>query len=89
LPSSDQRRLRPDAAWREADGEVIGIDQHLTTYVSTRGAGALLWEQLVDGATPEQLANRLVATYGIEPERAERDVAVFLGELEQHGFLEP
>jgi hypothetical protein len=90
LPSSDAiRRLRPNAVWREADGEVIAIDHHLTTYVSTHGSGALLWQQLGDGARPAELAERLVAEYGIERERADRDAAAFLAELEQMGFLEP
>jgi DNA-binding GntR family transcriptional regulator len=82
------RRLRQDAIWREADGEVIAIDERLTNYVSTNGAGALLWKQLADGATPDELADRLVGTYGIERERAERDVRAFLADLDAQGFLE-
>jgi hypothetical protein len=68
---------------------VIAIDGALATYVSTYGSGALLWRRLGDGATAGELAARLVAEYGIEHERAERDVAVFLRELDQMGFLEP
>ena len=82
------RRLRQDAIWREADGEVIAIDERLTNYVSTNSAGALLWKQLADGATPDELADRLVSTYGIERERAERDVGAFLADLDAQGFLE-
>jgi hypothetical protein len=82
------RRLRQDAIWREADGEVIAIDERLTNYVSTNSAGALLWKQLADGATPDELADRLVSEYGIERERAERDVGAFLSDLDAQGFLE-
>jgi len=90
LPSCDTlRRLRPDAVWREAGDEVIAIDHGLTTYVSTRGSGAVLWRDLRDGARPGELAARLVADYGIERARAESDVAVFLDELDRMGFLEP
>ena len=87
--SSDSRRLRPGALWREAGDEIIAIDDRLTTYVSTSGAGAMLWIQLTDGASPGELAERLVAAYGIERERARADVAVFLDELEGMGLLEP
>ena len=90
MPSSDAtRRLRADAVWREAGGEVIAIDDRLTNYVSTHGSGALLWRRLGDGASAAELAARLVAEYGIERDRAERDVAVFLEELDRMGLLEP
>lgn len=82
------RRLRQDAIWREADGEVIAIDERLTNYVSTNRAGALLWKQLADGATPDELAERLVSTYGIDRERADRDIRAFLADLDSQGFLE-
>jgi hypothetical protein len=90
LPSSDAtRRLRAEAVWRDVDDEVIALDDRLTTYVSTHGSGALLWRALHDGATPAELTERLVAEYGIERERAQHDVAVFLGDLDRMGFLEP
>ncbi len=81
-------RLRRDAIWRVADGEVIALDDGLKNYVSTNSAGALLWEQLAEGASPEELAARLVTTFGIEPDVAERDVRAFLAELDSQGFLE-
>jgi hypothetical protein len=83
-----RRRLRQDAIWREADGEVIALDDRLTNYVSTNSAGAVLWKQLADGASPGELAERLVSTFGIDQQRAERDVQAFLAELDSQGFLE-
>jgi len=87
--SPDQRRrLRQDAIWREADGEVIALDDRLTAYVSTNSTGSLLWKQLADGASADELAERLVDTFGIERELAERDVRTFLAELDAQGFLQ-
>ena len=34
------------------------------------------------------VAQRLVATFGINRDRAERDVGAFLAELDEQGFLE-
>ena len=82
------RRLRQDAIWREADGEVIALDDRLMNYVSTNSAGALLWKQLADGASSSELAEQLADAFGIERERAERDVEAFLAELDSQGFLE-
>jgi DNA-binding GntR family transcriptional regulator len=83
-----RRRLRQDAIWREADGEVIALDERLTNYVSTNSTGALLWKQLADGASRGELAEQLVNAFGIEQTRAERDVQAFLAELDSQGFLE-
>jgi hypothetical protein len=82
------RRLRQDAIWREADGEIIAIDDRLTNYVSTNPAGSVLWKELADGTTESRLADRLVETFGIERDRAERDVQAFVAELDAQGFLE-
>lgn len=87
--SLGEHRLRADAVWREADGEIIAIDDGFKNYVSTNGTGTLLWRRLADGASPEALAALLVATYGIARTHAEHDVRVFLTALDAEGFLEP
>jgi Coenzyme PQQ synthesis protein D (PqqD) len=83
------RRLREGAIWREADGEIIAIDDHHMSYVSTNGTGTLLWKQLAAGASIEELADGLVSTFGIDRSRAESDVRTFVANLDEKGFLEP
>jgi hypothetical protein len=80
-------RLRHDAIWREADGEVIAVDNDLNTYVSTNVAGTLLWRSLSSGASRQELIDLLVAEFGISSERADADVDVFLADLRAQGFL--
>jgi hypothetical protein len=82
------RRLRQDAIWRESNGEIIAVDDRLTTYVSTSGTGALLWKRLADGATPDELADQLVSEFAIDRERAVEDVDAFLAELDAQKLLE-
>jgi hypothetical protein len=82
-------RLRSDTIWREADGEVLGLDHGLRNYVSANSAGSVLWKLLVEGATRDDLARALVAEYGIDAQRAASDVEVFLADLRANGFLEP
>lgn len=81
-------RLRQDAIWRNAGGEVLAADGELSTYFSTNPTGALIWNALADGATREQLVALLVARFDVETDRAERDVDAFVGELAANGFLE-
>jgi coenzyme PQQ synthesis protein D (PqqD) len=81
-------RLRPDAlSWREVDGELVAIDTLTSTYLGANPTGLLLWEALAAGATRDDLASRLVETYGIDRERAEADVDRFLEALRTRGLL--
>lgn len=83
-------KLRTDHFhWREINDEIIALDPTTSTYMSVSGSGRLLWQQLLEGATEEALASRLVANYGIEEERARHDVDVFVEELASSGWLEP
>jgi hypothetical protein len=85
----DRLRLRADQlTWREIAGEVVAADLERSTYLSTNEAGTLLWSALADGASPDDLAERLVAEYGIDRSRAEADVAAFLDSLRAQGLLE-
>lgn len=81
-------RLRRDAIWREADGEVLALDGDSANYVSANAAGLVLWKTLVDGASRDELVGRLVAEFGIDANRAEQDVDTFVAELAANGFLE-
>jgi hypothetical protein len=83
-----QLRLRRDAIWRDADGEVLALDSDLRSYFSTNATGTLIWKALVDGASREDLVALLMAQFGVEADQAERDVDAFVGELAANGFLE-
>jgi hypothetical protein len=82
-------KLRSDALeWREVEGEVIVLDLEGSVYMSLNGSGAVCWRALADGATREEIANRLTERFDVSRERAERDVEDFLQELGSHGLLE-
>lgn len=83
-----QLRLRHDVIWREADGEVLALDGESAKYVSANSTGLLLWKALVDGATREELAGRLVEEFDIDASSAKRDVDAFVADLAANGFLE-
>jgi hypothetical protein len=83
-----QLRLRRDAIWRDADGEVLALDGELRSYFSTNATGSLLWKALADGASREELVELLMTRFGLEADHAERDVDAFVGELAANGFLE-
>jgi Coenzyme PQQ synthesis protein D (PqqD) len=85
---TDLRLREADLHWREIDGEVIALEARGSTYVATNDAGTLLWRALVDGATLEQLADELVAAFGISRDRAVADAEGFVAELTAQGLIE-
>jgi hypothetical protein len=76
-----------DLHWREIDGEIVALEARGSRYVAANGAGTVLWRALVAGATRETLAEELVRAYGIDPERAQTDVARFVAALSAQGLL--
>jgi hypothetical protein len=80
--------LRPEALpWREIEGEVVAVDMETSSYLGANEAGAVLWRALAVGATKEELAELLVARFGIDPERAAADTEAFLAQLREGGLL--
>ena len=85
---SERLRLRADAvAWREVEGDVIALGLATSAYFGTNASGSLLWKQLAEGATREQLVEELVQAFGIDADRAGADVDAFVGELRDRGLL--
>ena len=61
-----------------APGEIMSLNE----------AGALLWRMLENGCDREALAERLMQEYGIGPDRAARDVDIFLARLRERALIE-
>ena len=86
-----QRRLRQgNLEWREVEGEIVALDLDASVYLRANAAGALLWDALGEGATEEELVERLAARYRrLPPDTAAADVRAFLAALESHSLLAP
>ena len=82
-------RLRTETVvWREVDGEIVALDVSTSTYLAVNPTGAFLWPNLVEGASQEELVERLVQGYDVNPEQAALDVKIFLLPLRERGLLE-
>jgi Coenzyme PQQ synthesis protein D (PqqD) len=60
----------------------------LASIYSFNGTGTLIWKLLESPKTVSELAAVLVHEYEVEPERAERDVTHFIGEMKAVGLVE-
>ena len=75
------------AVWREIGEEVIILDVPTATYLNLNGSARALWKRLDAGATPVELADELVAKFGIPQEQAAHDVEGFLEALQEWSLL--
>ena len=81
-------RVRADALeWREVEGEIVALDLRRSQYLAINPSGAALWPALLEGASREELVERLCAEAGIDREAAGPDVDAFLAQLADHDLL--
>jgi hypothetical protein len=85
-------------------GSMMKISEHVRTTITQDGAvlmnikgghmvtlnpiGSIIWQQLSDGHSREQIAAHLASEFGISQERASADVNEFLEQLEAHHLIE-
>jgi Coenzyme PQQ synthesis protein D (PqqD) len=60
----------------------------LASIYSFNGTGTLIWKLLESPKTVSQLAVAVATEYDVDPARAERDVASFVGEMKAVGLVE-
>ena len=75
------------AAWKQVDGETILLDLAASAYLGANPSGSALWSALADGATREELIERLCETFEVTADRAGPDVDAFLRACRDRGFL--
>jgi hypothetical protein len=82
-------KLREGAvAWQQVDGETILLDLVASTYLGINHSGSVLWPELVDGSTRQDLVTHLCETYDVTEDEAAEDVHAFLLTCQERGFLE-
>lgn len=81
-------KLRTDGVtWQEIDGELVLLDMQTSAYLTTNVAGAVLAKLLVEERTQDELADALVAEFGIDRDTAQADAASFTEQLRAKGLL--
>ena len=85
-------KLKEGFILRTVAGETVviptGDDLDLNMMITLNGTGKLLWEQLEKGAEEAELVSALLAEYDVDEQTAQNHVALFLKQLNEHGFLQ-
>ena len=74
--------------WRVSHEEVVVLDLARSEYMAVNKTGSVLWPLLIAGTTRAQLCQTLIGTFGVNAQRAENDVAAFLGIFSERGMLD-
>jgi len=70
------------------DGAVL-MNIKVGNMVTLNPIGSVIWQQLSDGRSPEQIAARLASEFGLSREQTSADVNKFLEQLEAQHLIEP
>lgn len=85
-------KLKKGFILRTVAGETVviptGNDLDLNMMITLNDTGKFLWEQLEKGAEEADLTAALLAEYDVDEQTAQKHVALFIGKLEKHGFIE-
>lgn len=74
--------------WRAIEDEVVVLDLRTELYLSFNASGAVLWCSLAEGATNDELVQRLITGFDVDEEQARADVNEFVEELLERGLVE-
>ncbi len=89
---SRDARLRPNdeaVIGKVLDGEAILINLASGSYYALPGAGAVIWEAIVEQCALHEIALRVGALYDVSAERAGADIEALAARLLQEGLVVP
>lgn len=83
------RANSPQTIHQTIDGEVVIINLATGNYYSLRRSGARIWDLLMTGHSPAEVASTLQDGYGSVDGEIERSVSRLVAELEAEGLVVP
>ncbi len=89
----DNQRIKaaPGVLSRVIDDEAVLLELSSGTYFGLNEVGSEIWQLIADGATTNELRQRLMQKFDVDPETLDRDLRELVAELLQRGLvkLEP
>ncbi|WFB05935.1 lasso peptide biosynthesis PqqD family chaperone [Streptomyces sp. LX-29] len=82
-------RLRADVSHTPTEDGAVLLDQRSGKYWRLNATGAAVVQALIDGATAEQIVDRLVEARPVGRERAAADVAALVDQLTKARLVTP
>ncbi len=85
-------KLKENLILREIAGSwiIVPVGEMVVEFnglMNVSESGALLWKNLVDGSTEDNLVDILLNEYSVDRETAKADVEEFISQLKEKGLL--
>ena len=85
-------RIKEGFVLREVAGQAVVIatgkaSKSFHGMIKLNETGRVIWEGLAAGKSDADIAAQLVSTYDVDAEKAAADVAAFVKQAADHGFL--
>lgn len=82
-------RLRTeDVLWSRVGDEVVVFDRRDDTYLGINQSGAVLWDHLAAGCSPDDLVRALADRFGLSPGVAAQDARAFVEALRRRSLCD-
>lgn len=83
----------PNVAYRIYDGEATVVMPDRAEVKVVNQIGSVVWDKIdgkrTVGQIVESALEQVLADYDVAPEEARRDILAFLGDLREHGMVDP
>ena len=81
-------RRNPDLIGANIDDELVMMSVDRGQYYGLGGVGPRVWELIEQPSTLDELVERILEEFDVEPDVCERDMRKFLEQMQQLGLVE-
>ncbi|MFF3008485.1 lasso peptide biosynthesis PqqD family chaperone [Kitasatospora sp. NPDC057940] len=81
-------RLTAHTVSTDTDDGAVLLNQRTGHYWQLNQTGAYALQRLLDGSTPDHVAEEFAAHFGIAPAQAQQDITAMTGQLRSSGLVE-
>lgn len=74
--------------WSRLGDEVVILDLESSAYLGLDDVAATIWQLLERPMRVDELENRLLELYDVDPDRLRDDLSAFVSELLERGLVE-
>jgi hypothetical protein len=73
--------------FEELDDQVVLLDLQGGSYYKLNGTGTQIWALIMEHGDIERIEETIAARFDVDPERARRDIARLVEDLESRGLI--
>lgn len=80
-------KIADNVLFQELDGEAVLLSLDEGCYFGLDELGTRIWQLIEEDLDTQQVVEKIVEEYDVEPEQAQQDLDKFLDDLEESGLI--